>query len=50
MTENEHEGGVACWSVDRSKGHDIEGLQDTLRPSETEFGPVRDKRLFGTVN
>ena len=37
LAENEHEGSVTCGCIDRSKGHDVEGVQNTLRASETEF-------------
>ena len=40
LTEYEHKGGVAGRCVDRSKGHDVEGVEDTLGSSEAEFGPV----------
>ena len=40
LAEDEHEGGVAGWGIDGSKGHDVEGTLNAVRSDEAEFVAV----------
>ena len=41
LAEDEHEGCVASWGINWSKGHDVEGEKDAVRACKAKFGTIR---------